>query len=123
MSLRKPSNDSSNLRSSTEDDDRECWHHDRNCRCLKIDSSHGESFLFPYQQFSYAQHTQTADDEMLRISFGSHEAVVSGRHLAEIAVALQELEVKRISPMPHRFRQLLQDRGAFVTQIEVKPRE
>lgn len=123
MSLRKSSNESSNLRSSTEDDDRECWHHDRNCRCLKVDASHGESFLFPYQQFSHAQHTQAADDETLRISFASHEIVVSGTCLAEITAALQDMSVERINPVPPRFRELLQEHRAWVTQIEIKVRE
>lgn len=121
MSLKQSSKESSNPRPSTEEHDRACWHRDRNCTCLKIDVAPGESFLFPYQQFLHAQHTSINEDETLKISFGAHEIVVSGKHLAEIAAALQELAVERISPVPPRFRQLLQDQGAWVTQIEVRP--
>ena len=119
MSLKQSSKESSNPRLSTEELDRACWHRDRNCTCLKVDVSPGESFLFPYQQFLHAQHTSTTEDETLIISFGAHEIVVSGKHLAEIAAALQELAVERISPVPPRFRQLPQDQGACVTNIEV----
>lgn len=121
MSLKQSSKESSNPRPSTEDLDRACWHRDRNCTCLKIDVAPGESFLFPYQQFLHAQYTITTEDETLRISFGAHEIVVSGKRLAEIAAAFQELAVERISPVPPRFRQLPQDQGAWVTQIEVRP--
>lgn len=122
MSLKQSSKESTNPRPSSEEIDRACWHRDRDCTCLKIDVAPGESFLFPYQQFLNAQHTSTTENETLRMSFGAHEIVVSGRHLAEIATALQELAVERISPVPPRFRQLPQDQGAWVTQIEVKPR-
>lgn len=123
MSLKQSSKESSNPRPSTEESDRVCWHRDRNCTCLKIDVAPGESFLFPYHQFLNAQHTSASEDETLRISFGAHEIVVSGRHLAEIVAALQELAVERISPVPPRYRELPHGERAWVKVIEVRAAE
>jgi hypothetical protein len=123
MSLRQSSIESPNPRPSANGGDRACWHRDRNCRCLKIDVAPGESFLFPYQHFSHAQHTRTADGETLSISFGEHEVVVTGKHLAEIVAAIQELAVERISVAPQRYSLLTQGEEPRVARIEIKPRE
>jgi len=123
MSLKLSSKEPAGSRPATAESARECWRRDRSCICLKVDVGPGESFVFPYQQFLNAQHTRTMGDETLKISFGTHEITISGRHLAEIAAAFQELAVARISPVPSRYRQLPPSEGAWVTQIEIRPSE
>ena len=121
MSLRQSSNESSNAHSAADGSDRACWQRDRNCICLKIEIAPSESFLFPYQQFSHAQHIRTGDDETLRMSFGEHEIVVVGKRLAEIVTALQELAVTSITATPPRYNLLAQGEGARVARIDIKP--
>ena len=123
MSLKQSSTEPSNLRPGTTEVDRDCWRRDRNCTCLKIEVPPGESFIFPYQQFLSAQHTRANDDETLRIAFGTHQIIISGSQLGEIAAALQELAVVRIGVVPQRYRELRESKGAWVTGIEVKPSE
>jgi hypothetical protein len=123
MSLKQSSNESPTARSSASGGDRACWHRDRNCSCLKIDAAPSESFLFPYQQFSHAQHTRTADGETLNISFGEHEVIVTGTHLDEIAVALQELAVERISVTLQTYGLLTHGDEPHVARIEIKQHE
>ena len=123
MSLKQSSNEPPNLRPGTAENDRDCWQRDRNCTCLKIEIPPGELFIFPYLQFLSAQHTRANGDETLRIAFGTHQIIISGSQLGEIAAALQELAVVRIGVVPSRYRQLRESKGAWVTGIEVKPSE
>jgi hypothetical protein len=123
MSLKQSSRETAIPRPVNAENDRPCWRRDRNCPCLKVDVAPGESFLFPYQQFLNAQHTRTDGEELLKISFGTHEIAISGRHLAEIAAALQGLAVECISTVPPRYRKLPDTDGAWVTQIDVRPSE
>ena len=123
MSLKQSSKDSANPRSATSDGERECWRRERDCTCLKLDAAANETFVFPYQHLLSAQHTRASGDETLKLSFGTHEVVISGRRLDEIVAALQDLAVERISAVPPRYRELPQGEGAWVTGIEIRPSE
>ena len=101
----------------------ECWRRERDRHCLRIELNSGEAFLFPYQQFLGAQHVRSKNPETLKISFSTHEVILSGRSLSEIAAALQDLAVDWIKPVPTRCQELAEVEGAFVTQIEVKAAE
>jgi hypothetical protein len=63
---------------------------------------------------------ERVSDETLRLSFGTHEVVIPGRNLSEIATALQDLAVEQISAVPPRYRELPHDEGAWIRQIEIR---
>ena len=120
MSLKQSSKDSATPRPATSDSDRACWRRERDCTCLKLDAAADETFVFPYQHLLSAQHTRMSGDETLKLLFGTHEVVISGRRLDEIVAALQDLAVERISAVPLRYRELPQGEGAWVTGIEIR---
>ncbi len=119
MSLKQSSKESANPRPVMADSERECWRRERDCACLKVDTSTDETFVFPYQHLLSAQHTRSSGDETLKLSFGTHEVLIAGKRLGEIVAALQDLAVEEISAVPPRYRELPQGEGAWVTAIEV----
>jgi hypothetical protein len=119
MSLKQSSIDPSAPRAAGEQPPI-CWHRDRNRDCLRIEASVGDTFLFPYQHLVAVHHRRAGNSEALRISFPNHEVTLSGRHLAEIAAAFQDLSVDWVKALPARYRCLAETEGASVTQIEVK---
>jgi hypothetical protein len=119
MSLKQSSIDPSAARASGEQSP-VCWHRDRNRNCLRIDASAGDTFLFPYQHIVAVHHNRAGNSETLRISFPNHEVTLSGRHLDEIAAAMQDLAVGWVKALPARYQSLAEIEGASVTQIEVK---
>ena len=119
MSLKQSSKDLAKPRPAIAGSDRECWRRERDCACLKVANSADETFVFPYQQLLSAQHTRASGDETLKLAFGTHEVVISGKHLGEILAALQDLAVEEISALPPRYCELPQAEGAWVTKIEV----
>lgn len=123
MSLKQSSKDSTNPKSATAGSDRDCWRRERDCTCLKVNATEYETFVFPYQHLLSAQHSRAAGEETIRLIFGTHEVVITGKQLGEILAALQDLAVEQISVIPPRYRELLQGEGAWVTAIEVRPAE
>jgi hypothetical protein len=87
--------------------------------CLRV-SAQPEVFILPYQQFHCARYTKQSDCETLSVSFSTHEIIVSGRQLDELALALQEMSVDWIKAIPARYRAAPENDGARITQIEVK---
>ncbi len=98
----------------------DCWHRERDRQCLRIEVNSGEAFLFPYAQFLGAHHIRSANAEILKISFSTHQVSLSGKNLSEIALALEDLAVGWIKPVPGRYIKVAEAEGAFVTDIEVK---
>ena len=119
MSLKQSSRDSANPRPVNADNERECWRRERDCACLKVASSTDETFVFPYHHLLNVQHTRASGDETLKLAFGTHEVVISGRRMGEILAAFQDLAVEEISAVPPRYRELPQAEGAWVTKIKV----
>lgn len=119
MSLKQSSLDPTSPRTSGEHSPA-CWHRDRNRNCLRVETSAGDTFLFPYQHLVAAHHNRSGSSETLRISFPNHEVTLSGRQLGEIAAALQDLSVDWVKVLPPRYQSLAETEGASVTQIEVK---
>lgn len=100
-----------------------CWHRDRRRDCLRIEASADEAFFFPYQQLVVAHHHRSDTGETLRISFSNHEVILSGRHLAEIATALQDFSVDWVKATPVRYKGLAEPDAASIVEIEVKALE
>lgn len=122
MSLKQSSPDSRRQPSIEAEERSSCWHRGRDLACLRI-AVQSEVFILPYQQFHCARYTRQSDCEMLIISFSTHEIVVSGRQLEEVAMALQDLSVDWIKTVPARYRAAPGKDGAWITQIEVKVSE
>jgi hypothetical protein len=119
MSLKLSSLDSTSARGSGEHSPA-CWHRERNRNCLRIETSAGDTFIFPYSHLVAAHHQRSGNSETLRIFFPNHEVTLTGRLLGEIAAALQDLSVDWVKALPARYQSLAGSDGASVTKIEVK---
>ncbi len=97
----------------------DCWHRERDRHCLRVELNPEEIFLFRYQQLVGVHHLSTLNPETLKISFSTHQVVLSGRNLSEITLALEELAIAWIKPMPIRYQELAELTGALITNIEV----
>lgn len=97
----------------------DCWHRERDRQCLRIEVNSGEIFVFRYQQFLGTHHVRSTNPETLTISFSTHAVVLTGRGLSEISVALEELAVGWIKPIPSRYQEVAEPEGAIVIRIEV----
>ncbi len=101
----------------------DCWHRERDRHCLRIELNSGEIFLFRYQQLLGVHHVRAPNLETLKISFSTHQVVLSGRNLSEITLALEELAIAWIKPVPIRYQEVAELSGALVTGIEVSATE
>lgn len=120
MSLKQSSKDSSAERENVGRGTFDCWHRERDRPCLRVETPGPEVFVFPYQQFIGARHTREAQSETLVISFSTYEITVSGRQLSEMVSALQDLSINWIKTVPARYRDLRDNNGAWIMQIDVK---
>lgn len=98
----------------------DCWHHERDRHCLRIELNSGEVFLFRYQQFFGVHHVNSTDPETLKISFSTHEVILSGRSLSEIATALGDLAVQWIKVCPSRYQRVAEMDRALVFNIQIR---
>jgi conjugative relaxase-like TrwC/TraI family protein len=97
-----------------------CWRRERDCVCLRVEPKPGESFLFPYQHFTVAHHACSDDGEKLEVSFSTHDLVLHGRNLSDIARALQEFGIEWIAVAPERYESLRESDSVLITRIEIK---
>lgn len=95
----------------------DCWHRERDRHCLRVEVNPEQIFLFRYQQLVGVHHLRAPNPETLKISFSTHQVVLSGRNLSEIMVALEDLAIAWVKPVPARYCELA-DR-ALITGIEV----
>ena len=120
MSLKQPPRESATSRAGTSDRVPACWSRERDRTCLRIERLEGGTFILPYQHFVVAHLPREGDDEVLSISFASHQVRVEGRHLEEVVEALQEYAVDWIAPMPMRYASLREGDSAMIAKLEIK---
>lgn len=101
----------------------DCWHRDRDRHCLRVELNSGEIFLFRYQQLVGVHHLSALNPETLKISFSTHQVVLSGKNLSEIMVALEDLAIAWIKSVPARYHQLAGPDRALITGIEITATE
>ena len=98
----------------------ESWAKDAQAQALRVELADEGCFLFPYAHLRYASLQSEGGEELLRISFTSHEIHVRGRNLRALALALQKLSADWIRELPPRYEGLAVPDGAFIAKIEVK---
>jgi len=97
----------------------ECWSLDPQARGLRIELSAEHSFVFPHENFIYAEYMGGGEEESLRLVFATHEIIVRGRHLRRLETFIQRLELAWITALPERYRALLGDGQPWIREIEV----
>ena len=97
----------------------ECWSLDPQARGLRIELSAEQSFVFPHENFIYAEYAGGGEEESLRLIFATHEIIVRCRHLRRLETSIQRMELAWITPLPERYRALLGDGQPWIREIEV----
>lgn len=120
MSLKQSTKESAHSRSATQERVPACWGRQRDRDCLRIETCEGETFILPYQHFVLAHLQRQSADEILTISFASHQLRLEGRHLEEILAALQEYGVDWIASTPARYETLAEGDSAMIAKLEIK---
>jgi hypothetical protein len=85
--------------------------------------STGRIYLLPLDQLAYAQMDTDGKEQLLHLSFATHEIMVCGNTLRRIETALHRLELSSITPLPAKYHSLVADgqpriRDIVVTEIK-----
>lgn len=87
---------------------------------MRIETSLGESHLFPYQHLVTASLSTAERSETLRLLFSSHDVELQGRNLRTLLLSLQDFAVKWVRTMPQRYQSLETDENGVITAIEIQ---
>ncbi len=110
--MEKPINSSRQSDAVDQSSDLKCWKKDEGAQCLRVECSSGKQFLFPYGYFEQASFAVSDDEETIELVFTtrSQKVSINGRGLEELWLALQNLSVGWVRPLPARFAPLLKGR-------------
>ena len=102
----------------------ECYTTEPQARCLRVEISPGRLLLLPLDQFAFAELTVDDQEQLLHLSFATHEIMVHGNALRRIETALHRLELSFITQLPAKYLPLLaegQPRIREIVVVENKP--
>ena len=91
---------------------------------MRVEISPGRALLLPLDQFAFAEFTNDEKEQLLHLSFASHEVMVRGRALRRIETALHKLELSFLMALPAKYHSLVPDGQPKIREIvvtEIKP--
>jgi hypothetical protein len=102
----------------------ECYTTEPQASCLRIEMQTGRIYLLPLDQFAFAEMDSDGKEQLLRLSFATHEIMVRGHALRRIETALHRLELSFITPLPAKYHALVAEGQPRIREIvvtEIKP--
>ena len=96
-----------------------CWKEDPQAQALRVELLNGNFFIFPFSHLLSAEFTREDDGDLLNLAFSTHEVKVRGRHLRDVALALQKLAVEWIKEIAPKYAKLADLNAAVILSIEV----
>ena len=102
----------------------ECYTTDPQARCLRVEVSPKHILILPLDQLAFAELDSDGKEQLLHLSFATHEVVVHGTALRRIETALHRLELSFIAPLPAKYHSLVADGQPRIRDIvvtEIKP--
>jgi len=96
-----------------------CWNEDPQAQTLRVELIAGNFFIFPFSHLLSAEFTREDDGDLLNLAFSTHVVKVRGRHLRDVALALQKLAVAWIKEIAPKYAKLADPNAAVVLSIEV----
>ena len=97
----------------------ECYTTEPQVSCLRVEISTGRIFLLPLDQFAFAELTVADKEQLLHLSFATHEIMVRGNALRRIEAALHRLELSFLTPLPAKYHPLLAEGQPRIREIVV----
>jgi D-lyxose ketol-isomerase len=80
----------------------------------------GRIYLLPLDQLAYAQMDTDGKEQLLHLSFATHEIMVRGNTLRRIETALHRLELSSfITPLPAKYHSLVAEGQPGIREIVV----
>jgi hypothetical protein len=98
----------------------ECYTTEPQARCLRVEISPGRALLLPLDQFAFAEITNDEKEQLLHLSFASHEIMVRGRAFRRIEAALHKLELSFLMALPAKYHSLVADGQPKIREIVVE---
>ena len=96
-----------------------CWNEDPQTQALRVELKSGDFFVFPVSHFLSAEFTREDDGDVLKLVFTTHGVTIRGRHLREVALALQKLAVEWIKELAPKYAALAEPNAAVILSVEV----
>lgn len=97
----------------------ECYTTDPQARCLRVEISTGRKFLLPLDQFVFAELDTDGEEQVLYLSFATHEITIRGNGLRRIETALHRLELSLLTPLPGKYHPLVAGGRPRIREIVV----
>ena len=106
----------------------ECYTTEPQAICLRVELPTTRIFLLPLDQFVFAEMESDGKEQLLHLSFATHEIAVRGNALRRIETALHRLELSFITPLPVKYHSLVADgqpriRDIVVTEVKSNPEQ
>jgi len=87
---------------------------------LRLEVNPESFYLLSYHHLEFAKFDAGKDRDTVTLSFLGHQVRIVGRHLRELAVAIQKRAVESIIQMPGRYSAAAGNQIGFVESIEVQ---
>jgi hypothetical protein len=101
----------------------ECWESDPNAAAVKVELSHDDHLLLPFDQFIFAELKPHAEDQQLRLVFVTHEVSIRGDSLNRIETIMQRKQLSLLTTLPTHQRSLIPDGQPFISEIVIKEKK
>ena|ERR1022692_801997 len=98
----------------------ECYTTEPRASCLRVEMPTGRIYLLPLDQLAYAQMDNDGTEQLLHLSFATHEIMVRGHTLRRIETALHRLELASITPLPARYHPLVAEGQPRILEIVMR---
>ncbi len=102
----------------------ECYTTDPQARCLRVEISPRKILILPLDQLAFAGLNSEGKEQLLHLSFATHEIMVHGHALRRIETALHKLELSFLAALPERYHPLVAEGQPKIREIvvtEIKP--
>ncbi|MBU6401104.1 MAG: hypothetical protein KGS61_12350 [Verrucomicrobia bacterium] len=100
----------------------ECWSVDPQARGLRVVRSLEHSLVLPFEHFIYSELEAGADEEVLKVTFATHEVILKGSRLDRLEAALQRFELGTVAPASGKFERVASQTQPFVREIVILKR-
>ena len=96
-----------------------CWNKDYQAQALRVELADGNLYVFPYRRLAFVRFESGNDHDELHVVLDTHQIHITGKHLREVALALQKSAVDWARELPGRYGSQADDDHAWITSITV----
>ena len=98
---------------------RPCWNKDYQAQALRVELPDGNLYVFPYRRLAFVRFESGNDYDTLLVVLDTYQIRITGKHLREVALALQKSAVDWVRELPRRYGSQSDDDHAWITNITV----